>query len=479
MLFILLVALGPNYLRADERRPNIILIVVDDMRHDEYGAGGHPYVSTPNVDRLAREGVTFSNAYHVTPLCSPNRASILTGQFASRHGIIDNASRTYASHRLETFPQQLQRAGYVTAFLGKWHMGNDPAPRPGFDYWLALAGQGTFFDPGMNENGADVRIAGYITDILSDRAVSFISRSNDRPFFLLLAHKALHPQATQRDDGSIVLEQSRSFIPAPRHEGRYEENEYQRSPGYGFTEEERRSKPVLRQALDLKRSPQIAAAFRNVIDDGVSQITIRRRAEMLLAVDEGLGRIFDELTRQGKLDDTVVMLTSDNGYFFGEHGLSVERRLPYEEAVRAPLLVRYPRAAQRGTRVSALAMSIDLAPTLLELARVPTPHAVQGKSLVPVLTGKSSEVHRAIFMEEYSYENPFHWLVNLDYRAVRKGKFKYIRWLRFEDEAELYDLDRDPYEKHNLIREPDMESVIRDMQGELKRLVLESMGLGD
>jgi hypothetical protein len=169
--------------------PDIIVVLVDDLRWDEFGIAGHPYAETPNIDRLGVEGAVFSNAFHAVPLCSPNRASLLTGQYPSRHGIIDNVARNLASHRLETFPQALQASGYETAFLGKWHMGNDPTPRPGFDTWAALPGQGRTINPILFEDGQAQEVTGYVTDILTDRAVRFISRERQRPH-------GLHPGAS-------------------------------------------------------------------------------------------------------------------------------------------------------------------------------------------------------------------------------------------------------------------------------------------
>ena len=202
-------------------RPNIVVIVVDDLRWDEFHAGGHPYLETPNIDRLAAEGALFVNSFHAFPLCSPNRASLLTGQFPSRHGIIDNTARDLASHHLETFNLPMQTAGYRTAFLGKWHMGNDPTPRPGWDYWVAMPGQGHATNPDLFENGALHKVHGYTTDLLTERAVSFIRREQGHPFLLYFAHKAVHPDIVQRDDGSLDQDSDRGYIPAPRHEGRY------------------------------------------------------------------------------------------------------------------------------------------------------------------------------------------------------------------------------------------------------------------
>ena len=169
---------------ADSARPNVVVIVVDDLRYDEFGAGGHPYLKTPNIDRLADEGAMFTDVFHAVPLCSPNRASILTGQYPSRHGIIDNVARNRASHQLQTFPRAMQAEGYATGFIGKWHMGNDPTPRPGFDFWSALPGQGKTIDPDLYEGGRVHRVEGYVTDVLTDRAVTFIEQPRDTPFML-------------------------------------------------------------------------------------------------------------------------------------------------------------------------------------------------------------------------------------------------------------------------------------------------------
>jgi N-acetylglucosamine-6-sulfatase len=475
---VALAAVAPP-LQAEPDRPNVVMIVVDDLRFDEIGVGGHPYLETPHIDRLAAEGAYFTRAYHVTPLCSPNRASILTGQYVSRHGILDNTSRSHASHRLDLFPKELQRAGYLTAHVGKWHMGNDPTPRPGYDYWVSFSGQGKTNDPDLYEDGRIHRVEGYITDIFTERAVGFIRRSAGRPFFIYVGHKAVHPEAKQLDDGTVDLTVPREFVPAERHRGRYEEEVLSRRPSYGFSAEERSTKPVLAEALGIRRELAQNDDWRREIDPGISESTIRRRAEMMLAVDEGVGRIVEALEEVGELDDTLIIFTSENGYFYGEHGLTVERRLPYEESVRTPLLMRYPKLVEPGTRVGGLVVSIDLAPTVLDVAGVGIPKHVQGRSLKPLLSGETEAIHDAILMEYYSHENPFPWTAKLDYRIVRKGRYKYFRWIRFEDEAELYDLEADPYELDNLVGRADMAPVVEELRKEMRRLVLESLGLGD
>jgi len=458
-------------------RPNIVVIVVDDMRFDEYGAGGHPYLETPQVVALAATGAVFSNAYHTTPLCSPNRACILTGQYASRHGIIDNTSRSYASHRLATFAHELQRAGYETAHVGKWHMGNDPTPRPGYDYWVSFAGQGEILDPELFENGRLQRVPGYITDLLTDRAIEFATRARSKPFMVYIGHKAIHPQIVQRDDGTVDVSTNQGFIPAARHRGKYAGKVFKRRPNYGLSAADRAGKPVLAAALDAKHSSGIARQFGpEVLDEQVSEETIQSRAEMMLAVDDGLGRLRAALEEKGLYENTLFVFMSDNGSFFGEHGLSVERRFPYEESVKSPLVISH-RAAIEPRRVDAFALSIDIAPTLLQAARAEIPHSVQGRSLLPHALGSRERGREAFLMEYYGHENPFPWIANIDYRAVRLGRYKYIRWIREDEAHELYDLQTDPYELRNIAADAANAATVARARETMASLVLGSLGL--
>ena len=459
------------------RRPNVIVIVVDDLRWDELGIAGHPYLETPHIERLAREGAWLTNAFHAVPLCSPNRASILTGQYPSRHGIIDNVARNRASHRLQTFPRALQREGYETAFLGKWHMGNDPTPRPGFDYWSAIPGQGRSTDPELYEDGRIHTVEGYITDVLTERAVAFIERERAEPFFLYIGHKAIHPDARQLDDGSVDLSAPRGYVPAPRHLGRYDQESFPLRPNVISSLDELSDKPALRRALMNKRSDESVEMFGDELGPRPSEETIRRRAEMLLAVDESLGRIVATLEGRGILDETFILFTSDNGFFYGEHGLSIERRLPYEESIRTPFLVRYPAVADAGSRIDGLVVSVDIAPTVLEIAGAPIGDHIQGRSLVPLLQGDAADWRQSVLIEFYTYENPFPWLLDMDYRAIRTSRYKYIHWMQHPDENELYDLDEDPYETENLIDDPRLAGVVRDLRAEMAAAVLDAMGL--
>jgi N-acetylglucosamine-6-sulfatase len=467
-----------TYSPDPEHSPNIIVIVVDDLRFDELGMAGHAYLETPHIDQLASEGAWFSHAFHAVPLCSPNRASILTGQYPSRHGIIDNVARNRVSHRLQTFPQALQQAGYQTAFFGKWHMGNDPTPRPGFDQWAAIPGQGRTIDPELYEDGRIHTVPGYITDVLTDRAVSIIEREHDQPFFIYIGHKAIHPDARQLDDGSVDLSVPRGYVPAPRHRGRYEDELFPRRANVVSSLEELNGKPALQRALRYKNSVEMLEMFgERELDASTREETIRRRAEMMLAVDEGLGRIVDALEARGILEDTFILFTSDNGFFYGEHGLSLERRLPYEESIRTPLIVRYPTVARAGSRIDQLVASVDIAPTVLEIAGAPIGSHIQGRSFVPLLLGDTADWRESLLIEFYTYENPFPWLLDMDYRALRTDRYKYIHWMHYPDEGELYDLVEDPFETRNLIGNPQVADVVRDMRARLEVAVLEAMGL--
>jgi len=442
-----------------ERRPNIVVVLVDDMRWDEYGEAGHNYIKTPNIDRIAKEGARFINAFATTPLCSPSRASFLTGQYAHTNGIVDNTARNEQSHRLNTFPKQLHENGYATAFIGKWHMGNDDTKRPGFDYWVSLKGQGEAIDPALNINGELQTVKGYVTDILTDHSLRFINQKREQPFLLYLAHKALHPNITQRDDGSVVDVGEGGFIPAKRHLGMYDKAVFNRRPNYNVPPLD---KPALARRID--GLPPLSA------ETSTKEKTIRQRSEMLMAVDESLGTILKVLEDKGELNNTVVVFTSDHGYWYGEHCLDLERRLAYEEAIRIPILVRYPPTIKAGTKPEQLVLSIDLASTLLDMAGVAPGATLQGKSWVPIFAGKV-KTWRSSFLVEYYSDSVFPRIVKMGYKAVRNKRYKYIHYTDLGGMNELYDLIADPYELHNIIGEPKMAGTVKEMKKELNRLL--------
>jgi arylsulfatase A-like enzyme len=270
----------------------------------------------------------------------------------------------------------------------------------------------------------------------------------------------------------------RGYVPAPRHLGRYEESTFPRRPNNISSLDELADRPALQRALANKHSAEMIEEFgEDELDMGSSDETIRRRAEMMLAVDEGLGRILDTLDSLGIEDETFVLFTSDNGFFYGEHGLSLERRLPYEESIRTPLVVRYPPLVAAGTRIDDLVVSVDIAPTAIDLAGAPIPDRVQGRSLLPLLGGISIDWRQVVLIEFFTYENPFPWLVDMAYRAIRTHRYKYIHWMQHPDENELYNLEEDPYEMTNLIEDPASEEILLDLREQMATAVLEAMGL--
>ena len=465
VVLVMLIVAGIGLAHSNQQRharPNIVFILIDDLRWDELGIAGHPFLKTPNIDRIGKEGALFRNAFLTTPLCSPSRASFLTGKYAHTHGITDNVDRSVASHKLITFPLLLQQAGYATAFIGKWHMGNDDSPRPGFDRWVSFKGQGSYLKTEINEDGKDVNPGGYITDILNDYAVEFIRRPHDKPFLVYLAHKAIHPEVMQHGDGSINMADAERFIPAERHRNLFAREKIPRRPN---AMQSPTGKPALERTID--NLPPLSAKTATPDE------AVLGRLRSLMAVEEGVGKILKALKETNQLDNTVIVFTSDNGYFYGEHGLSVERRLAYEESIRMPLLMRYPLVVKAGTVRDEFALNIDLAPTLLELAGVNAPMS-EGRSLVPLLNGAGGDWRHSFLIEYYS-DKVIPRVRQTGYKAVRTERWKYIHYLELDGMDELYDLTADPYEMKNIINQPGTRSTLDAMKRELERLLGQKM----
>jgi arylsulfatase A-like enzyme len=457
--FLSTLALAGVAARGAGTPPHIVVVLMDDLRWDELHCTGHPFALTPNIDALAAEGMTFRNAFVTSPLCSPSRACFLTGQYAHVHGITDNTDHSPASHRLQTFPRALQATGYETAFIGKWHMGVDDTPRPGFDHWVGFPGQGTYFDPVLNVDGRHVKEKGYTTDILTRYAVELLARPRSKPLCLWLPHKAVHPELTQLADGSITDPNGGEFVPAERHKQLFKDVPVPRRPNAG------------RSPLD---KPALARTIGNLPplgpSTGTDDETIRNRARMLKAVDEGVGQMRAALEHTGQLDNTVFVFTSDEGYFFGEHGLSIERRLSYEESIRIPLIIRYPKLIHAGSRSDAMALGIDLAPTLLELAGARPVAPMNGRSLVPLLEGRGQPWRKSFLIEYYS-DRTMQRMVKMGYQTVRTDRWKYIHYTELKGMDELYDLQHDPYELRNLVAGRAARTELESLQAELQRLL--------
>ena len=438
------------------RRPNVVFVITDDQRWDSLGVTGHPFARTPNIDRLAREGVLFRNFFTTTPLCSPSRAGFLTGQYARRHHVVNNdrLGQDVISHTLETFPRRLREAGYETAFIGKWHMGFDDSRRPGFDHWVSFKGQGAYLDPVVNVDGRQLQLDGYMTDWLNRRALDFVTRPRSKPFLLYLSHKALHVP----------------YLPAKRHESLYAGARYVPPAS---ARDDLSGKPVLRRDVEpvdwadvegVAPEPPESRRGRGRDRDSV----VRDQLRTLAAVDEGVGQLLRALRRRGQLDNTVFIFTSDNGYLLGEHGQFDNKRFAYEESIRVPFIIRYPRLAAAGKTVDALTLNLDVAPTLVELAGAEPLEGAQGASLVPLLGGGRPK-WRESFLAEYFLEKVAPRAPA--WQAVRTARWKYIRYTGLEGMDELYDLQNDPHEMRNLVGDAAGREDLARMRDELERLL--------
>lgn len=460
-----------------KKKPNFLVILIDDLRFDEFGAGGHPFMKTPHIDRLAHEGCLFERAFHTTSICSPNRASIVTGQFASRHGIIDNVARGPMSHRLPNYHLELQKLGYETAHIGKWHMGNDGMPRPGYDYWVSYDGHGRISNPRLCHDGKYVDHQGYITDIMNGLAVEWLEKKHDKPWSLFFAHKAVHPDAEQAADGTVKFGKDGGYIVADRHKHLYKDAIFPKKPNMLSYDEVVKQKPAWKETFFLRSKPN-ARELLEAIHAG-TQEEIRLRARMMAAVDEGVGQILEVLEKKGELDNTCILFLGDNGYFFGEHGLGPERRFAYEEGIRSPFLVRYPKKLKAGTRDSRLLICQDIAPTLIELAGGKPGPQIQGRSLVPLFSGKKVPWRKAV-LAEYWAEQAYPWLIGMTYKAIRTDRYKLIHWVnkgRDGELDELYDLEKDPFELKNLIKSKAHAALREKLHKDLKVLIGEAVGL--
>ena len=485
-------------MRTTTKKPNFVVILIDDLRYDEFGAGGHPYMKTPHIDRLAHEGAIFERAFHTTPICSPNRASIVSGQYASRHGIIDNVARDAMSHRLPNYHLELQKLGYETAHIGKWHMGNDGMPRPGYDHWVSYDGHGRLNDPKLNHDGKYREHKGYITDIMNDLALDFLNRKRSKPFSLFFAHKAVHPDAEQAADGTLRISAQGGYQVAARHKDLYKDAIFPAKPNMLSIAEVIKSKPAWAECFE-QRKGKIGGEILKAVHSG-EQEEIRLRARMMAAVDEGVGKILEALEKSGELENTVIVFFGDNGYFFGEHGLGPERRFAYEEGIRSPFVVRYPRKVRAGTRVRDLVICQDVAPTLLKLAGGTPGPQIQGRSLLPLFAATRSKTSvaasrsgkspaaiklkaadwRKSVLIEYWAENAMPWLIGMTYKAVRTDRYKYIHWVnrgRDGELDELYDLNADPYELKNLNSSRAHAKVRASLRRELAKLSVQALGL--
>ena len=445
--------------------PNILFIMTDDQRQDSMSAYGNRVLKTPNMDRIANEGIRFQESFVTNSLCAPSRVSYLTGLYSFAHGVwtngdgpqFYNGSGIRADQR--TFVQLLREAGYYTGLAGKWHLKSMPA---GFDEWVIFPWQGEYHNPDMIANGVRLRMRGHADDVTGDQALEFLAhRPKDRPFCLLYQFKSPHRSWTPAERFATALDDVDVPVPAT-------------------FEEKLEGKPDAVRAADMALAD--LPDFRDQVPADLPpaerkrrnyQLMVKNYYRVLMSVDENVGRVLDYLDRNGLADNTIVVYTSDNGFFLGEHGL-YDKRLMYEPSIRVPTAIRYPARIKAGmVDRSHMVLNVDMAPTLLQLAGVPVPHGLHGRSMMPLLLG--AEVPwRDAFLYEY-YEYPAGHCARKN-RGIRTDRWKLIHFFEQPQEWELYDLKADPAETKNLAASPSHAGVMTSLKARMATLRRE---LGD
>ncbi len=463
---------GAPCVRTQPARRNVVFILTDDHRYNFIGALDHPWLKghTPNLDRFVRRGVHFRNAFVTSSLCSPSRATILTSLYMHSHGVQDNFSKLDPG--LPTFPELLRRNGYRTGFFGKWHMGGSgDDPQPGFDHWLSFRGQGDYEDPELNVNGSRRRVRGNMTDILTGEATHFMRDNASRPFCLYLSHKAVHAP----------------FRPPDRHAGQFEGLTVPHPASMLYKEEFYRQWPEW-----VRRRRVTRHGVDGMFDsDEPFDVHYRRYCQCLAGVDDSLGSLWDQLESSRLLDDTLVIYMGDNGYLWGEHGL-IDKRAMYEPSIRVPLLAHCPSLFGVSPRpVDSLALNLDIAPAILDAAGVAPPPSMQGRSLLPLATGRPPGDWRREFLYEYAWEQDFPYTPNI--AGLRTETHSLMHYPGIWDIPELYDLRADPEQIHNLlsdarqgprmrgryvnhVKDPDTRRLVEELQGRMARLLTRTGG---
>ncbi|TWT98686.1 sulfatase family protein [Stieleria varia] len=452
-------------------QPNVVLVLCDDIRWNALSCAGHPHLKTPHIDQLAAEGMYFENMFCTTSLCSPSRASILSGLYAHAHGVTNNFTDYPAD--LDSFPLRLQAAGYKTAYIGKWHMGEqNDEPRPGFDYFVTHKGQGKYFDTEFNFNGQGRRVVeGYYTTVVTDMAIDWMKEhraaSSGKPFMMMIGQKAPHS----------------FYFPEKKYEHVFDDVEI----NYPHSAFHLEGKPKwITQRLNTWHGiygPLFdwRKEFPNDKADAVLDFERMVRAYWgtILSVDDSVGRLVADLKAAGELDNTMFIFLGDNGLLEGEHGM-VDKRTAHEASIRVPMIIRYPAwTAQTGpSKIASQVLTTDVAPTILDAAGAAPMKGIHGQSIRPLAVGQTSG-WRTEWLYHYNYEKQFPYTPNV--RAVRGDRWKYIRYPHGDGTAdrhlsELYDLQNDPGERTNLINDPNHASVVQEMQGRLVK-AMRSVGI--
>lgn len=450
--FVLVSFLLAVSLRAAAERPNILFIISDDHAAHAIGAYGSKINETPNIDRIAKEGIRLDRCYAVNSICTPSRATILTGQYSHKNGVpVFNA----IDPKRPNLAKYLKAAGYQTAAIGKWHLGSDPS---GFDYWQILPGQGAYWRPVFYGSDGETNYAGHTTDVITDLSLKWLEkRDTNSPFFIWVGHKAPHrnwqPQTkfAQMWTNRVVPEPATLFAEHPNHASAIREQK----------------QSIARDLVpnDLKAEAPAGLSEKELVS-WKYQRYMRDYLACVQGVDESVGKILDYLDRTGLAKNTLVIYTSDQGFFLGDHGM-YDKRFFYEHSSRMPFVARWPGQIKAGTVTPALAINTDFAPTFIELAGAKIPGEMQGRSLSELLRGEMPNNWRHSFYYRY-YHDPGHHNTRAHY-GVRTDTHKLIHYPGAE-QWECFDLVADPDELHNIYEDPGAKTIVANLKAELARL---------
>lgn len=430
----------------------------DDHANAAVSAYDDTLIQTPNIDRLANEGMLFSRAFCTNSICGPARAVTLTGKYSHLNGFIVNESTSFDGGQ-QTYPKLLQAAGYETAVIGKWHLGSDPT---GFDFWKILIGQGQYYDAPFLTAEGQVETEGYVTDVITDLAIDWLNtREDEKPFMLMYQHKA--PHANFQPGPDYLNWREDETIPEPET---LFDDYATRSPA--AWDNEMRIDPTLELQYQGELNLKVPDGLRgHERSRWLYQFYIKNYLRCVKSVDDGVGRVFEQLEAMGELDNTIVIYTSDQGFFLGEHGY-YDKRFMYEESLQIPLLVRYPKMIEAGSVRDEIVTNLDFAETMLDLAGVKVPSGMQGESLVPLLKGKKRKGWRDA-MYYHFYEYPGYHYVKRHY-GIRTERYKLIRFYHDIEAWELYDLDEDPQELNNLYGSDGYEKLTKRLKKRLDKI---------
>jgi len=439
-------------------KPNIIFILSDDHAAQAISAYNSSVNRTPHIDRLAAEGIRFDNCFVTNSLCAPSRAVILTGKYSHLNGVTDN--RTEFDGSQQTLPKLMQQAGYRTAIIGKWHLKSQPA---GFDYSHILPGQGSYIDPEMIENGRRHKLRGYVTDIITDESLRWLKQNaqTGQPFFLMLQHKAPHADWVSDEKHKALYESSEIPFPSTFNDDFRTRSSQIRNHGLFVG--------PLQWERHLKRFGTLPEGLTDQQKrECVYQVYMKNYLSCIASVDDNTGRLLDYLDQSGQSNNTVVIYTSDQGFFLGEHGL-YDKRFMYEPSLRMPLLIRYPKEIHAGSSAATMVLNLDFAPTLLDYAQVSVPAAMQGRSFRPITRGERTADWRKAMYYRF-YEEAFGIGPQ---EGIRTNRYKLIHYLYGDHAWELYDLENDPDEIKNLYPAETDRELVEELKETMRNLKTE------